>query len=404
MSIAYTLVVGLLLLAIAGSVVFYCFCIYVTLAFDTAKTDAMESTQTATVQTTTVDPNVQSPSDPSDLPPVSILIPVRGVDPGALANWRSFCQQTYPDYELCFGVMDPSDPAVPILNQLAADYPHLVRLNIGLPARGINHQISNLTYAFEAARHDTIILADSDIRVGPTYLRTVIAPLTNPDVGLVTCPYIEQSPRYVGAALHTLNRCTEFIPSLLIARLLDGGLRCALGPTIATRKSVMAQFGGLNYVLNRIGSDYHIGKMTAKAGYSVVLSGYVLDNDGGNESVEQVFKRELRWARTIRINRGGQYYGMAFTFGTVHALIVLLIAGLANWAIILFFAVWGVRFLQAAIAMLHFKRPQLLRWLWLLPARDLMSYVIWLGGTYGRRVYWRGRWLNIGDEGLLTEV
>ncbi|WP_017327644.1 glycosyltransferase [Synechococcus sp. PCC 7336] len=380
---------GILGVAIAASIAFYCFCTYCTLGFQTERPQPQGKPQ-------------RQPSAPL---PVSILIPVRGVDPGAMANWTSFCQQHYHShYEVLFGVKDPDDPAVPILQQLAAQFPERVRLLVGLEPRGINHQISNLIYLFEAAQYETIILADSDIRVGADYLSAVVAPLADPEVGLVTCPYVEKRPRYIGAALHTLNRCTEFIPSLLIARLLDGGLRCALGPTIATRKSVMSTFGGLNSVANRIGSDYHIGKMTAQSGYRVELSGYVLDNDGGNESVGQVFARELRWARTIRINRGAQYYGMAFTFGTVYALLLLLVSGLAPWAIALFFGVWAVRIMQAAIAIVRLNRPQLWRWMWLLPLRDGMSFVIWLQGSFGRRVYWRGRWLNIGTEGSLAEA
>ena len=298
--------------------------------------------------------------------------------------------------------MDADDPAIPILKQLHDDYPDRVRLLSDLKPRGINFQISNLTYLYEAARHDTIVLADSDIRVGPGYLSTVMAPLNDERVGLVTCPYVEKHPRYAGAAIHALNRCTEFIPSLLIARWLDGGLKCALGPTIATRKSVMTSFGGLNYVLNRIGSDFHIGKMTAQSGFDVRLSGYVLDNEG-DEQLGQVFRRELRWARTIRINRGGEYYGMGVTFGTVYALLLLLVSGIANWAIAVFALTWAIRILQALVALVRLDRLGLLRWLWLLPLRDAMSFVIWVGGAFGQRVYWRGRWLTIGEAGLLEE-
>ncbi|MEM9535451.1 MAG: glycosyltransferase [Cyanobacteria bacterium P01_E01_bin.45] len=380
----------LLVVAIAAAIAFYCVCITSTLTF---KPYCSPSTQS--------DP--PSTSEQTDVSiPVSILIPVQGVDPGALRNWQSFCQQHYGEYEILFGVMDADDPAIQILQQLREEYPDRVRVLSDLKPRGINFQISNLTYLYDAAYYDRIVLADSDIRVGPEYLATVMAPLRDDRVGLVTCPYVEKQPRFVGAAIHALNRCTEFIPSLLIARWLDGGLKCALGPTIATRKSVMATFGGLNYVLNRIGSDFHIGKMTARSGFDIELSGYVLDNEG-DEQLGQVFRRELRWARTIRINRGGEYYGMGVTFGTVYALLLLLISGLSNWAIAVFALTWAVRILQALVALVRLDRLGLLRWLWLLPLRDAMSFVIWVGGTFGHRVYWRGRWLAIGKAGLLEE-
>ena len=375
---------GLLLVAIVASMAFYSICIYCTLTFERER----------------IGKDGASPSTP--MPPLSILIPVRGVDPGALDNWRSFCQQTYSNYEVLFGVMDANDPAIPILKQLREEYPRLVRLLSNLDPRGINYQISNLTYLYEAARYDIIVLADSDIRVGPDYLTTVTAPLQTSGVGAITCPYVEKHPRYLSAAIHALNRCTEFIPSLLVARLLDGGLNCALGPTIVTRKSVMASFGGLNFVLNRIGSDFHIGKMTAQHGYKVELSGYVLDNEG-DENLVQVFRRELRWGRTIRINRGAQYYGMVFTFGTVYAWVLAFLSGLAYWAIAVLAVTLGLRFLQAAIAMVHLDRSSLFKWMWLLPIRDATSLVVWIGGAFGRRIYWRGRWLEIGEGGLLSE-
>ncbi|MGK7912011.1 MAG: glycosyltransferase [Synechococcus sp.] len=381
---------GLSIAAIVAAIAFYCVCIASMLTFKPHRSESGNSAPTAASQPA------------NDGIPVSILIPVRGVDPGALHNWRSFCQQHYGRYEILFGVMEANDPAIPILRQLHDDYPNRVRVLSDLKPRGINFQISNLTYLYEAAHYDTIVLADSDIRVGPDYLSTVIAPLHDERVGLVTCPYVEKHPRYVGAAIHALNRCTEFIPSLLIARWMDGGLNCALGPTIATRKSVMASFGGLNYVLNRIGSDFHIGKMTAKSGFEVQLSGYVLDNEG-DEQLGQVFRRELRWARTIRINRGAEYYGMGVTFGTVYALLLLLMSGVATWAIVVFALTWIVRIVQALVAMVRLNRLGLLRWLWLLPLRDAMSFVIWVGGAFGQRVYWRGRWLKIGEAGLLEE-
>ncbi len=381
---------GLLSIAIAAAMAFYCFCIACTVTFKRHRSSSGPASLSADT--------AQKCSSVS----VSILIPVRGVDPGALQNWRSFCRQDYADYEVLFGVMDAGDPAIPILKSLQEEFPNRVRLLSDLEPRGINYQISNLTYLYDAARYDLIVLADSDIRVGPDYLATVMTPLRDKEVGVVTCPYVEKHPRFAGAAIHALNRCTDFIPSLLIARWMDGGLRCALGPTIATRKSVMASFGGLNYVLNRIGSDFHIGKMAAQSGFEVKLSGYILDNEG-DERLGQVFRRELRWARTIRINRGMQYYGMGVTFGTVYALLLVLVSGAAGWALAVFALTWLVRLLQAAISIVWLDRAGLFRWLWLLPLRDVMSFAIWVFGSFGRRVYWRGRWLEIGKAGLLQE-
>ncbi|KGF73162.1 glycosyl transferase [Neosynechococcus sphagnicola sy1] len=341
--------------------------------------------------------------DSTDPQPVSILIPVCGVDEGALANWTSFCIQDIPTYEVLFGVMNPEDPAVPILKTLIAQFPDHARLILCQEVRGINHQISNLMHLLEAAQFERIIFADSDIRVTPEYLRIVTAPLADPAIGVVTCGYLDHAPKFLGAAIAALGRGVDFIPSVLIARSLDGGLKFALGPTVATRQSVVANMGGLQMVVNRIGSDFHMGRLAVAAGYRVELSTYILENDCGRETLNQVFQRELRWARTIRWNRGAQYYGLVFSYGTVHSLLLVLVTGFQPWAIALFAAVWLVRLLQVTLAIYHLGCPHLLPWLWALPLRDWMSFVIWVAGSYGQQIYWRGRWLEVGASGTLQE-
>jgi ceramide glucosyltransferase len=334
-------------------------------------------------------------------PPVSVLVPVCGVDAGAWENWSSLCAQTYPSYEVLFGMTDPKDPCIPVLKKLSAAFPERVRLFSGLEPRGINYKDSNLSYLLEKAQHEVIIFADSDIRVHANYIQTIVAPLTDPRVGLVTCAFIGYTPKGLGAAIASTGRCFDFIPSLLIARVLDGGLRCAVGATIATRKSTLATYGGLH--LNRIGSDYNLGKRAAEAGYKVELSRYVLESDTGSETVRQVFQRELRWARTIRYNRGPQYYTMMFCFGTVYCLPLLLLSNFADWAIVLSLITFIVRYLQVLVAIFSIGCPHLLRWLWTVPFRDVLSFVIWSMGTFGQGVYWRGRRLRIEEDGLITQ-
>ncbi|MFB2972623.1 glycosyltransferase [Aerosakkonema sp. BLCC-F183] len=334
---------------------------------------------------------------------VSILIPVCGVDEGARENWTSFCTQDYEQYEVLFGVMSPSDPAIPVLKEVVAKFPDRAKLFYGLEARGINHQISNLWHLLEKANNEIVIFADSDIRVTPDYLRNVTSPLADPAIGVVTCGYCDRAPKFLGAALASLGRCTDFIPSVLVARSMDGGLKFSLGPTIATRKSVLEKFGGLQKVVNRIGSDYHIGKMATEVGYRVELSKYILDNDCGRETVKQVFMRELRWARTIRINRGSDYYGMGLSYGTIYCIALLLLSSFQSWAIMVSIATFIIRFVQALTAIYSMGRPQLLWWVWALPIRDLMNFVIWVGGAFGQSVYWRGRRLRIQSGGILTD-
>ncbi len=333
---------------------------------------------------------------------VSLLIPVRGLDAEAASNWHSFCQQDHPCYEVLFGVMDPEDQAVPLIQNLLNIYKH-VRCLYCLQVHGVNHQVSNLMHLLAAARYETVVFADSDIRVTPDYLATVTAPLRQREIGLVTCGYMDHHPQGLGAALASLNRCVEFLPAFLLGRALDGGLQYALGPTIATRKEVVQAWGGLAQVVNRIGSDFHMGRLARQAGFRVELSPYILDNCCGRESVRQVWQRELRWARTIRLNRGMEYYGLGATFGLVYGGLLLLSTGGASWALALVAGMYGLRLGQAWAAIRTFRCPELYRWLWVLPLRDVLSFAIWLAGAWGQRVYWRGRWLVVQPGGILQE-
>jgi ceramide glucosyltransferase len=334
--------------------------------------------------------------------PVAILVPVKGLDANAWHNWTSLCQQDYPSYHVCFGVTDAADPAVSALRSLAATYPDRVRLFVGLPPRGINHKDSILGDLLAKTTAEIIIFADSDIRVAPDYIQQVTTPLQDPDIGMVTCAFLAHDPQFLAAALASLGRCCDFIPSLLLAEAMDGGLRCAIGMTMAMRRDTLAQAGGLH--LNRIGSDYNLGKRVAAAGYRVELYSQVLESDTGEESIQDLYQRELRWMRTIRFNRGPIYYGLIFCFGTIFSLPLLLLSQFQPWAIGITVGVWLVRYLQAGLATVWLDTPDLRRWLWALPLRDLLSFAIWLLGCWGRQVYWRGRKLTIEADGIIAEV
>ncbi len=370
-----------LLLLIAGSVGFYAWCaIAVGRFFDTPIPQARSYTQ-----------------------PVSVMIPVCGVDEYAIENWSSFCQQDYEHYEVLFGVMDPKDPAVPNLKKLVEKFPDRAKLLFCQEVSGVNYQVSNLIHLHKAAQHEVVVITDSDMRVDSNYLRTVAAPLADPSVGVVTCGYVAHDPQFLVAALAAMGRCIDFIPSMLVARTIDGGMKCAFGATLATRKSVLEKIGGLENLVNRIASDFQIGSRAAAAGYRVELSQYVLETDSGRESFLSLWGRELRWSRASRYLRGSLYYGLAFTYGSVYCIPLLLLSGFQNWAVMVSLTTLTVRLTQALIAIYSMGCPKLALWLWALPIRDLTSFLVFLGGAFGQTIYWRGRRLQIGVGGLLTE-
>ncbi len=334
-------------------------------------------------------------------PRLSILVPVCGLEPEAWRKWSSLCEQDYPDYEVLFGVMDPNDPAVPLLKTLAATYHQRVRLLVDLPPQGPNHKDSNVGYLLAQASSDLFVFSDSDIRVRPDYLRIVTAPL-HQGFSMVTCAYIARRPKFIGSALASLNRCCDFVPSILIARALDGGVKLGIGVTMVMTRSVLEAAGGIVY--NRIGSDYNLGLRVVRSGGKIALSRYILESDTGNEPIRRVYERELRWARTIRFNRGAIYYSQIVCFGTVYSLVLLALTGFAPWAVALALGTWGLRYGQGAIAAQSMGATGLLRWFWLLPLRDGLSFVIWVIGGFGRRIVWRDRSLRVEGDGIISEV
>ncbi len=332
---------------------------------------------------------------------VAILVPIKGIDARAWENWSSLCEQDYADYQVYFGAMQASDAAVSLAEKVVHQYPDRARLLTGLLPRGPNHKDSKISDLLAQSQAEWVIFADSDIYVEPNYIQRVTTPLKNPQVGLVTCSYIARNPQYFGAALASLGRCCDFMPSVLIARRLDGGLKFGIGVTMAMTRTALQEAGGV--VFNRIGSDYNLGKRIAQAGYRIELSRYVLESDTGKESIAAVFERELRWARTIRFNKGAIYYAQVFCFGTVFCLPLLWLTQFATWAVGLAICTFLVRYLQAQRAMVLMDAPRLRRWLWALPLRDGLSFCVWLIGGYGRTVMWRGRKLQIHGDGIITD-
>lgn len=391
-SLVAQLLLGALLL---GCGLFYLACIWATLAF-------FKPWQPS--------PPVESnslKSNPVQSISVSIMVPICGLDDRARRNWESLCVQTdCGPYEVLFGVANPNDPAIPLLQAIQANYPDRVRLFIDLPPRGANYKDSTLSYLLEACRYDWFIFADSDIWVTPYYIRDVMLPLVKREAGLITCAFIARNPRQLGSAIASLNRCCDFIPSALIARSLDGGLRFAIGMTIALHRETLEKAGGLH--LDRIGSDYNLGKRVAQTGAKVELLSNILESDTGGETLWQLYCRELRWSRTIRFNRGTIYYTMAFCFGTVYALILLVLScqyhEIPLWMQMASILLIGLRYGQAAIACWSMGAMPLVGWFLWIPLRDGLSFLVWLIGGWGNRVLWRDRWLQVEGDGLIQEI
>jgi len=333
----------------------------------------------------------QPPID-SALPPVSILKPLKGIDPKMLESFRSHCRQDYPQYEIIFGVSDAGDPAIEIVRNLQREFPQLeIQLIVCPKILGANTKVSNLAQMLPEARFDHLIVNDSDIRVAPGYLRHVITPLADPQIGMVTCPYRGIAGPTLGSRLESLGISTDFFPGVFAARKLEGGIRFAFGSTLAFRRRELEKIGGFAAIADHLADDYELGKRIAALGLTVKLSGMVAETFLPPYSLGAFFAHQLRWARVVRDARPAGYLGLAFTFGTFWALLAVLVSWGAVWA---WAALAVTLLLRLGIALavgrhvLHDR--QILKDAWLIPLRDLLAVVVWMVSLCGHTVTWRG--------------
>ena len=339
------------------------------------------------------------------LPPVSILKPLKGVDPEIWESFCSHCEQDYPQFQLIFGVSDPGDPAIGVVRRLQAKYPErAIELIVCDCVLGTNIKVSNLAQMLPAARHELLLVNDSDIRVPSDYLRNVVSPLADDSVGLVTCLYRGVAAPTLGSRLEALGISTDFVPGVLSARFLEKGLHFGLGSTLALRRRDLEAIGGFKILLDYLADDYELGRRIAATGKRVELSAATVTTFLPAYTLRQFFRHQLRWSRTIRDARRWGYTGLLFTFGLPWALLTLLAAQGARWAWILFALTFAARLavgFVAAVGVLHDR--QLLRNLLLLPLRDLTAPFVWAASFLGNRIHWRGDDFDLKD-GLLTIV
>src|SRR5450759_3209400 len=350
----------------------------------------------------------QAPLPESQLPPVSILKPLKGVDPEIWESFCSHCEQAYPQFQLIFGVSDPGDPAIEVVRELQAKYPNLPMELIACDrVLGANIKVSNLAQMLPAARHELLLVNDSDIRVPPDYLRKAIAPLADASVGLVTCLYRGVAGPTLGSRLEALGIGTDFVPGVLSARFLEQGLHFGLGSTLAFRRRDLEAIGGFEALLDYLADDYELGRSIAATGKRVELSAATVTTFLPAYTLRQFFRHQLRWSRTIRDARRWGYTGLLFTFGLPWALVTLLAAHGAAWAWLLFTLTFAMRLavgFVAAVVVLHARqvfRNEVFRNILLLPLRDLIAPLVWAASFMGNRIHWRDDVFELKD-GRLT--
>lgn len=334
----------------------------------------------------------------TDALPVSILKPVRGADPGFYAAIESHVTQEYPEFELLFAVGSMDDPSVPDIRKLQQAYPERAIRLIQRTTQSANRKVGSLIDMEREAKYDLIVVNDGDIGVPADYLRTVLGPLSNPATGLVTCLFRTRAES-LPAKFEALSVITDFAPSALVAPL-TGITEFGLGSTLALRRTDLRRIGGFQALADYLADDYQLGKHIHGLGLKIHLSSAIVESHIPAETWSEAWIHQVRWARTIRISRGGVigYAGLPTTYATLWAVVALLFG---QWQIAA-----GLMALRIVAAVLAAAGVLGDRAIWpllpLLPVRDLWAVGIWMAGMVGDSVDWGGRILKLRADGKIT--
>lgn len=329
------------------------------------------------------------------MPPASIVKPVRGLDYEAYENFASFCRLDYPEYEIVFAVSDASDPVIPVIEKLRADFPaRSIRLITDVPHLGTSDKVNNLCQLAQNAKYDLLVMSDSDVRVERDYLRQVAAPFADRKVGVVTAFYRSLSAGNLASNLDALGMYMDSAPGALVAKKIEGRLGFAFGWTMATSKKHLAEIGGWEAIVNHHSEDFELGKRVAQCGHRVVLMPKPVFMVFSKETVAEYFHRELRWSIALKSGRPSGYRAMLFTHGLPWALVgsaAALSIGSPLLAVSfpLIYAVLRV-VMTWLTGSWGLGDRQLSKIIWLIPIRDAISFIVWLAGFFSEEVIWRG--------------
>ena len=324
------------------------------------------------------------------LPPVTILKPLHGDEPLLEEALASCCQQDYPDYHLVFGLQDPSDPALEVLARLKRRFPAVdIVVVVDRTRHGLNRKVDNLINMFPAARHDTLVIADSDMHVAPDYLRDLVAALEQPGAGLVTTLYAGKvaSPRLPGQ-LGAAQINHAFLPGALLARAL--GRQDCLGATMALSRAMLKRVGGFQALSDHLADDAVLGRLVRARGFDVVLAATVPATTVPETHMPALFEHEIRWARTVKSLEPLGFVTTAIQYPLFWAALTIGLSGGLVEAWWLFLVTWFVRGTVACAIDRNLKVASSLT-IWCLPFRDLLSMTVILASYRTRRVAWRGQ-------------
>ena len=336
-------------------------------------------------------------------PSISILKPVRGLDRETYENYASFCRQDYPEYEILFGVTDDSDPAIRLIEKLSRDFPQCsIRLLIGSEPLGVSDKMNKVARMAHESHHELLIVSDSDVRVGPTFLRTIAASFRDPQVAGVTCLYRGLTDSSLAADLEAMGNSSDFAPGVLTAWMLGGQrLDFMLGAAMATTKAQLARIGGFETLVDYFCDDYELGNRLAGVG-RVELCRETVAVVYPRQTMAEAFRHQLRWNLSIRYSRPWGHFGLLFAQGLFWTVLAVVLAP-SLWLACFFVAAYALLRVDAALSVgaRGMGDPLVREKGWLLPLRDAFGFFVWLFSFFPQKIHWRGLQFRVRDKRLV---
>lgn len=334
---------------------------------------------------------------PADRPSVTVLKPLCGGEPGLAENLRSVCRQEYPAVQVVCGVADENDPALAAVASVAAELPDADLVTVVNPRRhGCNLKVGNLLNMLPSARHEVIVIADSDVHTDQAYLDDVVAPFADPAVGLVTCLYVGRPAGGLWSRLGALGINHGFLPSALVARVLGRNDGC-FGATMALRRDLLQRVGGFELLRDTLADDWALGAAVRGVGFTIALAARPVDLTIHEPDLKSLLAHEVRWGRTIAAVDRLSYVASVITQPVALAALAAVLGGV--WCLPLLLAVgagrlWAIRAEERALDLP--KSP-----LGLLALREVLNFVVFVIACSGRSVLWRGKRFRIRRDGTL---
>ena len=336
-------------------------------------------------------------------PPVTVLKPLKGFGFELAANLETFCRQDYPDYQIVFGVDDADDPAVEVVRSLQRRFPDRdITLSIGIEA-GANRKIASLVHMMREARHDVLVLSDADIQVRPDYLRTLVAPLADPAVGLTTCLYRGRASLGLPSVVESLFINTDFLPMVMMAQWVQR-FRYAYGASMAFRREALAEIGGFEALSDHLADDYQLGNRISRAGWRLLLLPYMVETVLDARILGDVWRHQLRWARTYRVCQPFNWFATIVIHTMLWGVLAVLATGGAAIGWLALALALGARVGSLRVILGWLGDTETPRWLWLVPLKDLAYSAVFAASWLGHDVEWSGQQLRVLPDGRIVSL